>query len=257
MFKHEPVNTVFFILLVLLTYAVFQYQWPIYWFLILGGFWFLFTIIGSTNVQLNYFYPALHKNPGVIQQKIALTFDDGPHPNTIQILKLLKKYNAKATFFCIGHCIDEHPEIFKQIIAEGHTVGNHTYAHPKNYGFLKSKTIIREIETCNQAAKTHGNVDLKLFRSPFGVANPNIKKALKATEMQPIGWSLRSFDALFSSEDLLFKNITKRIKKGDVVLLHDNQAHTLVILERLLVFLQEHNFKSVTIDELFHIKAYA
>ena len=75
--------------------------------------------------------------------------------------------------------------------------------------------------------------------------------------MQPIGWSLRSFDALFSSEEFLYKNIIKQLKKGDVVLLHDNQAHTLIILERLLVFLQQHNFKSVTIDELFHIKAYA
>ena len=114
-----------------------------------------------------------------------------------------------------------------------------------------------KIKTCNKAAKTHGQVDLKLFRSPFGVANPNIKKALGRTQMQPIGWSLRSFDALFSSEEFLYKNIIKQLKKGDVVLLHDNQAHTLIILERLLVFLQQHNFKSVTIDELFHIKAYA
>lgn len=257
MFKRKTINTIFLLLLIATAYAVFQYHWPIYWFLIVGGVWLALTIIGSTNVQLNYFYPALHKNPTVMESKIALTFDDGPHPNTIQILDLLKKYNAKATFFCIGHCIDEHPEIFKRIITEGHTVGNHTYAHPKNYGFLTSKTLVREIETCNQAAKTHGKVDLKLFRSPFGVANPNIKKALERTQMQPIGWSLRSFDALFSSEEFLYKNIIKQLKKGDVVLLHDNQAHTLIILERLLVFLQQHNFKSVTIDELFHIKAYA
>ena len=85
---------------------------------------------------------------------------------------------------------------------------------------------------------------------------PNQEYSDATTEMQPIGWSLRSFDALFSSEEFLFKNIIKRLKNGDVVLLHDNQEHTLKILERLLVFLKDNNFKSITVDELFKIKAY-
>jgi len=256
MFNSKTVNNVFLVLFVLTCYAIFQLNWPIYLFLVVGGIWFLLTLIGSTNIQLNYFFKALHKNPNVVQQRIALTFDDGPHPNTLKVLELLKKYDAKATFFCIGHQIDEHPTIFKKIIAEGHTVANHTYAHPKNYGFLSTKTLIRELETCNQAAENHSGLKLKLFRSPFGVTNPKIKKTLIETGHVPIGWSVRSFDALFNSEELIFNKITKNLKAGDVILMHDAKMHTLAVLERLLLFLQDRKIKSVTVDELFQISPY-
>lgn len=257
MLKFKVVNSVFLLLLAGNIYVIMLFSWPIYTPLLLLLIWFLITLIGATNVRFNYFFKALHRKKNHSKNEIALTFDDGPTPETLEILAILKKYNAKATFFCIGHKIDEHPEIFKQLIAEGHTVGNHSYSHAKNIGFFSSKSIQRELETCNQAAKSIANIEMKLFRMPFGICNPNIRKALQKTELQPIGWSIRSFDALFSSPDFIFKNIQKKIQPGDVILLHDNQKHTPEILERLLILLQEKSLKSVTVNHLFKISAYA
>ncbi|MDR6301667.1 polysaccharide deacetylase family protein [Mesonia maritima] len=257
MLKFKVVNSFFLLLLAGNIYLIVLFSWPIFTPLLLLLFWFLITLIGATNVRLNYFFKALHLKKNHPKNEIALTFDDGPAPQTLEILNILKKYNAKATFFCIGHKIDENPEIFRRIIAEGHTVGNHSYSHAKNIGFFSSKYIQRELESCNQAAKSIAKINMKLFRMPFGICNPNIKKALRKTELQPVGWSIRSFDALFSSPDFIFKNIQKKIRPGDVILLHDTQQHTPEILERLLILLQEKSLQSVTVNHLFKISAYA
>lgn len=257
MLRFKNINAIFLLILAISIYGISQLNWPLYFLLIVLFSWLSITFYGATNVRLNYFFTALHQQKNTAKNEVALTFDDGPASQTKTILALLKKYNAKATFFCIGHKIDEQPEIFKQIISEGHTVANHTYSHAKNIGFFSSKSIQRELETCNQAAKSVGGVEMKLFRTPFGISNPKIKKALGKTGHQPIGWSIRSFDALFSSPDLIFKNIAKKIKPGDVVLLHDTQKHTPEILERLLILLQEKSLKPVTVNQLFNISAYA
>lgn len=254
MLKFKTVNIVFIILLLLTIWFIGQRIFPLYSVLILGGLWLGITILGATTVRMNYFFTALHENPEVKNREIALTFDDGPEPQTLKVLELLKEHNIKATFFCIGHKIDEHPEIFKKIIAEGHNVGNHSYSHPKNWGFLSAKTIQRELESCDKAAKSRGGVQLHYFRMPFGNCNPNIRKALKKTGHQPVGWSIRSFDALLTSEDKIFKRITKRLKPGQIILLHDNQIPTFEILKRLVLYLDKHNYKPVNIEKLFNNK---
>lgn len=256
MLNFKAINALFFLLLVGCVYGIFQLDWPIYLFLIVLFLWMAITFYGATNVRLNYFFEALHQQKNNQKNEIALSFDDGPEPQTLAILAMLKKYNAKATFFCIGHKIDAYPEIFNQIIAEGHTVGNHSYSHAKNIGFFSSKSIQREIETCNQAAKSMAGVEMKLFRMPFGISNPNIKKALLKTGHQPVGWSIRSFDALFSSKDFIFNNIQKKVRPGDVILLHDTQTHTPEILERLLILFKEKSLTCVCVDQLFKISAY-
>lgn len=229
---------------------------PLYVVLWVFGAWLFITFLGATNIRWNYFLNSLHTNKSIEEKAIALTFDDGPSENTLKILELLKKYNAKATFFCIGNKIDEHPEIFKKILEEGHQVGNHTYSHSPITGFFGTKKMETEINQCNLAAKSHAGIEMKLFRSPSGVTNPKIRKALKRTGHQSIGWSVRSFDALLHSENIVFKLATRKLKPGMVILLHDTKPHSLAILERLLLFLQKRNFKTQTIGSLFKIDAY-
>lgn len=220
--------------------------------------WFVITVLGSFNIQWNYHLISLYSNNAISQNKVSITFDDGPHPDyTPKVLSLLKQYNAKATFFCIGKNIESYPEIFKQILAEGHTVGNHTYSHSNNMGFFSTQKIIEELLQTNTIAKQVANLQLRLYRPAFGVTNPNIKKALQKTGLQSIGWNKRSFDTTKLSEEKILQRITKNLKKGDIVLLHDSSAKTIHVLEQLLLFLQTKQMQSVPVDQLLDIEAYA
>lgn len=188
---------------------------------------------------------------------MAITFDDGPVENTLEILKVLTKYKAKAGFFCIGKRIEEQPDIFKEIIAKGHLVGNHTYTHTRKMGALGVSRIVWEIKECNRIAEETAGIKMKLFRPPFGIVSPKTQKALQKTGLISVGWSIRSFDAVVSSEEIVLNRIKKRIKPGAIILLHDNNAKTVKILEQLLVFLKNNNYEVVRPDKLLEINAYS
>ena len=239
-------------LLLLFSFLIFKGIVSIWLLSLLFLGWIILTAIGSFHIRWNYFLPAKHFNYQIKKQRIALTFDDGPNTEfTPKFLDLLKKHQAKATFFCIGKHIEQHPELAKRIINEGHLIGNHSYAHTNNYGFLNTKQVIEDISKTQQLIKTNLNISNKLFRPPFGVTNPNIAKAVKSLDLQTIGWSIRTLDTKVKSSQEVIDKITPKIKKGDIILLHDSSELSFLILEQLLQFLEEHKYKSVTIDELF------
>jgi len=215
-------------------------------------------VIGSVYIRWNYHIKSLHHCHHTSKSEVSITFDDGPHPDfTPKVLDLLKENNAKGTFFCIGKHIESHPELFKRIITEGHTIGNHTFNHENYFGFIKTKEVVSELETTNEVIEKVSGLKVKLFRPPFGVTNPRINRGVKAVGLQSIGWSIRSFDTTSKSKNTIVKSIEKKLKKGDVVLLHDTSAKSVEILEQLLLFLKQNKLESVTIDSLFNIKAYA
>ena len=231
---------------------------PLWIFLVLTLMWLLITIAGSLFIQWNYHFDSLNKNPEILKNQVAITFDDGPHPEfTPQVLELLKKYHAKASFFCIGKNIETYPELFKTIIEEGHSVGNHTYSHSNTFGFYSTTEVVAELERTNKIVKSISNLELKMYRPAFGATNPNIKKALQLTGLRSIGWSKRSLDTTSLSQQKVLDRVTKNLKKGDVILLHDSSEKSVLVLEQLLLFLQKKNMEAVTIDSLFNIKAYA
>lgn len=228
------------------------------WFII--GFiigYVTFILIVSSNVQLNFFVQAYNFNPYVSDRKVAITFDDGPVENTQEILAVLNKYRVNASFFCIGKNIEQHPEIFKQILKSGHFVGNHTYTHTRKMGFLSTRRLVEEIQKCDEVIGKVGGVTPLTFRPPFGIINPKTQQALKMTGHKVIGWNLRSYDAILNSEEVILKRIFKKIKPGDVILLHDTKKKTVEILEQLLLFLQSNNYTCVRVDNLFEIDAYS
>ncbi len=216
----------------------------------------LFLLIVSTNVKLNFFVRAHNGNPYESERRVAITFDDGPVENTIEILRVLEKYNVKASFFCIGRNIEKNPDIFKSVLGKGHFIGNHSYSHTRTMGFLSTKKIINEIKSCDDICEKLGGVRPKTFRPPFGVINPKTQRALLETKHQVIGWNIRSYDAVLRLPDYILKRIIKRIKPGDVILLHDNNLNTVYILEQLLIFLKKNNYTPVRVDNLFQIDAY-
>lgn len=255
-FKTVNIVSSFILIGLLIAYAFFSVS---FWFIVVFLFaWLLITIAGSSFIGWNYHIEALNANLKTTKNQVAITFDDGPNPEfTPKVLALLKSYNAKATFFCIGKHIEMHPEIFKSIVAQGHTIGNHTYSHSNNFGFFSTEKIIEELQHTNKIIKQQIGVNVQLYRPAFGVTNPRIKRAIKAVKLQAVGWSKRSLDTTDLNEKTILKRATRNLKKGDVILLHDTSDKSVAVLEQLLLFLQQQKLESVTIDSLFNIKAYA
>lgn len=257
MLKFRTVNTIFILLIIGFFLGVTILKFSIWWIFLIVLVWLVITVLGSAKIGWNYHFESKNSNYQVTENRVAITFDDGPHPEfTPKVLKLLDSFNAKASFFCIGKHIEAHPEIVKNAISKGHTIGNHTYSHSNSFGFFSAEKVTAELEKTNEVAKTATGYSLKLYRPAFGITNPNIKRALETTGLQSIGWSKRSFDTTALNENQILSRITKNLKKGDVILLHDTSQKSLNVLERLLLFLQERNYVSVTVDTLFNIKAY-
>jgi peptidoglycan/xylan/chitin deacetylase (PgdA/CDA1 family) len=218
--------------------------------------WFLIVFWGSAYIGSNYHVKTYCSNPLETEKKIALTFDDGTHEMTVLVLDVLRQYNAKATFFCIGKNIVAHPDILKRIIEEGHAVGNHSYNHSPFFDFYRKKQVIAEIEQTDALIESILGKKPTLFRPPYGVTNPSIRRALAVTRHKTIGWNIRSLDGGTKNEKFIFDRIIKRIKPGGIVLLHDTSIQTVHVLDQLLSFLQKNNYTVVPLEELLNIKAY-
>ena len=231
---------------------------PVLVYVVLVFFWLLITTIGSFNILWNYHLKAYHSNSNIKEKYVAITFDDGPNSKfTPQILDLLKTYNAKATFFCIGKQIEQHPDLVKRIISDEHTIGNHSYAHSPYFDFYGKQKVINEIEKTDNLIESLIGKKMNLFRPPYGVTNPSISKAIKQTKHHVIGWNIRSLDTVKKNKQNILNRITKKVSPGAVILLHDSKEITVSVLEQLLLFLQENGYQSITIDTLFNIEAYA
>jgi len=253
MLKFRWINSIFILIVILL----FIFEVPVYIFMLMILGWLALTIIGSFHMRWNYHVNALNFNAQIKQNAIAITFDDGPHPKyTPQILAILQQYNAKATFFCIGKEIEKHPELFKKMVKEGHVVGNHSFNHSNHFGFFTSSKVIDELNQTKKLINSLINSNITLFRPPFGVTNPAIKKAIRHTNYHVIGWNKRSLDTRIKDPKKIYHRISKGLKAGDVILLHDTNERAVSVLEQLLLFLQKNQLETITIDKLFEIEAY-
>lgn len=180
------------------------------------------------------------------QNKIYLTFDDGPIPEvTPWVLDLLKKYKIHATFFCVGENISKHPEIFKRILNEGHGVGNHTYNHLKGWKTSTSNYLDNVEKAQNQIAG-HG-FSTQLFRPPYGKLTPSQSKALVKQNYKITMWSVLSKDYLQSiSAEKVLDNIISSTTSGSIIVCHDNIKafdHLQAVLSRSIEILIESGFK--------------
>jgi len=152
------------------------------------------------------------------QPALYLTFDDGPHPEiTPFVLAQLAKYKAKGTFFCVGDNVRKYPEVYRQILSEGHRTGNHTFHHLNGW---KNKTQ----EYLNDAALAKQRIDSPLFRPPYGRIRYAQAKRLAAAGFEVIYWSLLSgdFDINLSPQSCL-KNVSEKMRPGDIIVFHDSE----------------------------------
>ncbi|NKQ39256.1 MAG: polysaccharide deacetylase family protein [Methanosarcinales archaeon] len=257
MLKFKTINALFIIFLIVFILLKIDNNISNWWLILFVFIWLVLTIIGSFHIRWNYFLKANHKNYQVDKNVIALTFDDGPNPEyTLKVLALLKKYNAKATFFCIGKNVESNPEILKEIVKEGHLIGNHSYNHQNSFGFLSTKKVMVELEKTKEIVKNTVNLEINFFRPPFGVTNPNIAKAVKKLDLNTFGWSVRPYDTVAKDVEITYQKIISKIKKGDVLLMHDSNELSVVVLEKVLTYFDENNFRTITLDKLFNLKSY-
>jgi len=229
---------------------------PVAGFLTLVGLWLVILILGSCFIRWNfYFFSYSHGDRN--STAISITFDDGPDAvTTPKILDILEKHQVKATFFCVGSKIEKHPDIFKQIISNGHIAGNHSYSHSLWFDLLSPGRLAKEISKTDAIITRLIGRKARLFRPPYGVTNPMLKKALKKTGHQSVSWSLRSFDTVKKPEKVL-RRVNHKLKNGDVVLFHDRIPATATLVEQFILEAQKSGQKFVSLDELLKIQPYA
>lgn len=225
-------------------------------FVVVLVLWLATSAIGSSFIRLNYHVKAYCHNPSERENKIALTFDDGPNENTREILDILKENNVKATFFCIGKNIEKHPDILRRIAEEGHLIGNHSHSHSDYFDFYTKCKIVKELrETDNLVEEITGKKP-NFFRPPYGVTTPSMRRALQLTKHKVIGWNIRSMDGVSQNANRIFNRVLNQLSPGSVVLLHDTRIQTNVVLEQLLLSLRAKKYEVVPLDELLDLKAY-
>jgi peptidoglycan/xylan/chitin deacetylase (PgdA/CDA1 family) len=227
------------------------------WWLILPSVIYLASIIyGSSVIQANFFAPA-YCSADTTEKIIALSFDDGPHSEyTPQVLALLAKYEATATFFVIGKHIHGNETLLKKIHADGHSIGNHTYSHSFFIDFKNVQGFKEELTQTEELIFNAIGKRVKLFRPPYGVTTPNLAKAAKLLDYRIIGWNIRSLDTTQDSVEIITQRVQSQIKSGAIILLHDTSHKTLQVLEQTLNFAQTNGYKVVSVERLLAINPY-
>ena len=168
------------------------------------------------------------------ENKIYLTFDDGPTPEITEwVLEELKKHNAKATFFCIGNNIEKYPDVFEKVINEGHSIGNHTFNHLNGWktateDYLENtklckEQILKSNPSNSELAKQIYNLKSAIFRPPYGKIKLSQSKKLRQLGYKIIMWDVLSadFDTSISKEKCL-NNVIKNTKSGSIIVFHDS-----------------------------------
>jgi peptidoglycan/xylan/chitin deacetylase (PgdA/CDA1 family) len=212
---------------------------------------------GSMNVNSNFYTPVLWKGIGDIKS-VAFTFDDGPSAvGTVEILEILKKYNIRAAFFCIGKNAELHPEVLQKIHDGGHLIGNHSYSHHAVFDLFPAQKVQDDLIKANASIEKVINKKPLLFRPPYGVTNPMLSTALQKLKLLSIGWSIRSLDTVIADKDKLFKRVTRNVKPGDIFLFHDKCKVTVQILPALIEYLIAEGYVIERVDKLLNIPAYA
>ncbi len=190
-------------------------------------------------------------------QKIALTFDDGPHPRyTPEILDILDEYGIKATFFVVGQNVQYYPELVKAEIDAGHEVGNHTYSHA-NLRKASYEVVCGEIGTTERLIYENTDFRAHLLRPPGGMYSQTVCDVAAADDYTIVLWSIDTRDWAHNPSDKIAEQILSDIRSGDIILFHDyiaKDSPTAEALRKIIPTLLERGYKFVTVSELLASK---
>lgn len=196
---------------------------------------------------------------------VALTFDDGPDPNsTLEIARILADFGVRAAFFVVGERVEAHPEIVRRLHEAGHLVCNHTHTHSISMHFSLWRTARRELRTCNAAIASVIGKEPTLFRSPQGIKNPALGDVVGELDMTAVGWDARGFDTLSDDVVAIERRVVPRTRPGGVIMLHDgtgfgaraDRRGTIEALPRIIEGLRARGLRFVRLDELLGVAPY-
>lgn len=181
---------------------------------------------------------------------IALTFDDGPHPQyTPRILSILKEHHVRATFFVVGKMAEKHPDLLRQQMEDGHSIGNHTYHHV-NLTRIPPTDVAAEIKACGEVIQSITGKAPHLFRPPGGDYDRNVAEVAEALGYWIVLWTDDPGDYAKPPEKELRQKLFSRLGNGGIILLHDGIAETLDLLPDLIGYLKSQGYELVTIDDM-------
>ena len=256
MLNFRNTNIALVLLLILLVWLDKLYNISFWYYLLVFFAYSLVVFWGCYNVGSNFFIKIICK-ADTSKKEIAISFDDGPAENyTAEILELLSKNNIKAAFFCIGNRIEKNEVLLKQVHEQGHIIGNHSYSHHPMFDLFPTGKMCKDLNKMDEATVKAIGVKPKLFRPPYGVTNPTVRKAIINGNYTPVGWSIRSLDTVIKDKEKLFRRIAD-INPGDIVLFHDTSKTTLDILQTFIEHVRTSGFKFVRLDKLLNIEPYA
>ncbi len=181
-------------------------------------------------------------------RKIAITFDDGPHPYyTEQLLDGLKERGVKATFFVMGKHVEENPELVERMYSEGHLIGNHTYSHiqlNKSNGDTFKEELVKTSELIEELT----GQEVQYVRPPYGSWDKKFEKELN---MFPVLWTIDPLDWCSDNVAVIVQKVTSKAKENSIILLHDEYKTTVTAALQIIDELQKEGYEFVTVDEIF------
>jgi peptidoglycan/xylan/chitin deacetylase (PgdA/CDA1 family) len=181
---------------------------------------------------------------------IALTFDDGPVPNTGKLLRILKAHQARVTFFLIGQNAAAYPDMARREVAEGHQVGDHSWDH-SDLSALSNAAIKSQIARTQAAVKKASGVAPVVLRPPYGKTNARVAAVAREYNLAQFLWAVDPFDWMVRDSAMVERRVVNGARRDRVILMHDIQPTTVNAVPRILDRLAKKGFTFVTISELF------
>ena len=217
----------------------------------------LLILCGNISTSAEEVYGKVHCRNARCQGKIALTFDDGPHPRfTKQILSILEEYHVTATFFIIGVNAENYPEDLRRIVDFGCEIGNHTQSH-RRLKNLSEEEIKLEITQCEDMIERICGITPRVFRPPEGMMNDNLKRISAELGYDLILWSIDTKDWALTPAEEIQQRVKYQMRGGDIILMHDYigyHSKTPEALEIIIPKLLSQGYEFVTVSALLGIQ---
>jgi peptidoglycan/xylan/chitin deacetylase (PgdA/CDA1 family) len=213
---------------------------------------------GLFHPRATLFGPVLWRGPGD-RPAVALTFDDGPHPEyTSRIAEILSKEGARSTFFCVGQRVERHPALATALHRAGHALENHSFSHGTGRDLFLTGRLRRDLELCQKVIAGITSKTPRYYRPAVGIRNPVVHRAARAVGLQLVTWTLAARDGALALDPRRAGRMARRAGPGSILALHDGTSaersalreRTVRNLPELLHRLKDRGLRFVTLPEL-------
>lgn len=182
---------------------------------------------------------------------VALTFDDGPGPDTPKLLDTLKAENVPATFLLVGKSVVTYPDTVAREFKEGHSLGVHTWNHPQLTKLPDDKIVNEITSTADAIKKAAPNAQITFTRPPYGAFNPRVISVLKSLNHAAVIWDVDTLDWKHRDPNAVLTQVQQQTKPGSIILMHDIHPTSIQAVPAIIKYLRSQGFTMVTVPELF------